>query len=152
MMIYLICLQIDHLAPHLPSPTCCCDWSCSICLVGQIRPRTHTCMWCNDHADYIGASRAITRLTFYQWPNPRTKTLTNGIIGRTGVVGREFESHVHHEKRCMKKKVSFLMARIWKKIIPDSQKLEPRVCGTRRHVYYPVPFHGGRESYEAYLG
>ena len=27
----------------------------------------------------------------------RTKTFTNGVVGRTWVVGREFESHVHHE-------------------------------------------------------
>ena len=27
----------------------------------------------------------------------RTKDLTNGVDGRTWVVGREFESHVHHE-------------------------------------------------------
>ena len=33
----------------------------------------------------------------------RTKTFTNGVDGRTWVVGREFESHVHHE-------VSFLMS------------------------------------------
>ena len=27
----------------------------------------------------------------------RTKTFTNGVDGRTWVVDREFESHVHHE-------------------------------------------------------
>ena len=28
----------------------------------------------------------------------RTNALTNGVVGRPWVVGREFESHVHHEK------------------------------------------------------
>ena len=42
---------------------------------------------------------------------PLTETLTNGIIGRTWVVGVEFESHVHHEK-CFVKKTTFLMSRI----------------------------------------
>ena len=40
------------------------------------------------------------RLTFYLYSPKRTinKTLTNnGDDGRTGVVGREFESHVHDE-------------------------------------------------------
>ena len=27
----------------------------------------------------------------------RTKIFTNGVDGRTWIVGREFESHVHHE-------------------------------------------------------
>ena len=39
------------------------------------------------------------------------KTLTNGVDGRTWVVGREFESHVHHEI-AFQRKVSYLMSRI----------------------------------------
>ena len=27
----------------------------------------------------------------------RTNAFTNGVVGRPWVVGREFESHVHHE-------------------------------------------------------
>ena len=33
----------------------------------------------------------------------QTKTFTNGVDGRSWVVGREFESHVHHEDRVLKK-------------------------------------------------
>ena len=36
----------------------------------------------------------------------RNKTLTNGVDGRTWVVRREFESHVHHEI-AFQRKVSF---------------------------------------------
>ena len=32
------------------------------------------------------------------WPvAQRTNAFTNGVVGRPWVVGREFESHVHHE-------------------------------------------------------
>ena len=41
----------------------------------------------------------------------RIKTCANGVSGSTWVVGREFESHHHHEKRLLKK-VNFLMLRI----------------------------------------
>ena len=41
----------------------------------------------------------------------RTKTITNAVDGRTWVVSREVESHVHHEI-VFKRKVSFLMSRI----------------------------------------
>ena len=33
----------------------------------------------------------------------RTKTFANGVDGRTWVVGREFETHLHHENRFLKK-------------------------------------------------
>ena len=41
----------------------------------------------------------------------RTKTLTNGVVGGTWVVGRDFESHVHHEI-AFERKVIFLMSNI----------------------------------------
>ena len=41
----------------------------------------------------------------------RTSVLTNGVVDRPWVVGREFESHVHHEN-AFQRKVYFLMSRI----------------------------------------
>ena len=36
--------------------------------------------------------------------SPRTKAFINGVVDRPWVVGREFDSHVHHEKRFFKEK------------------------------------------------
>ena len=41
----------------------------------------------------------------------RTNALTNGVVDRPWIVGRDFESHVHH-KSAFKRKVYFLMPRI----------------------------------------
>ena len=41
----------------------------------------------------------------------RTNALTNGVVDIPWVVGREFESHVHHEN-AFQRKVNFLMSRI----------------------------------------
>ena len=40
----------------------------------------------------------------------RSNALTNGVIDRPWVVGREFESHVHHENS-FQRKINFLMSR-----------------------------------------
>ena len=53
-------------------------------------------------------------LTFYQQPlqvAQRTNAFTNTVVGRTWVVGRDIESHVHHEN-AFEGKVNFLMSRI----------------------------------------
>ena len=39
----------------------------------------------------------------------RTNALTNGVVDIPWVVGREFESHVHHEN-AFQRKVNFLMS------------------------------------------
>ena len=41
----------------------------------------------------------------------RTNAFTNGVVDRPWVVGREFESHVHHEN-ASKRKVNFPVSRI----------------------------------------
>ena len=41
----------------------------------------------------------------------RTNAFTNGVVDRPWVVGREFESHVHHENAFLRK-VYFLMSKI----------------------------------------
>ena len=88
-------------------------------------------------------------LTFYLQPNGLltiNMTLTNGDDGRTWVVGREFESNVHHEIAFQRKKSECpVMSRIWKIASGSPPKLEPRVVARR-----PVksgPFQGGRECF-----
>ena len=70
----------------------------------------------------------------------RTKTLTNGVDGRTWVVSREFESHDHHEN-AFAKKMNFLIVKNLKKYswIPKNWN---RVLVARRPVYL-VRFRGG---------
>ena len=40
----------------------------------------------------------------------RTNALTNGVVDRPWIVGREFESHVHHDENAFYRKVNFLMS------------------------------------------
>ena len=57
------------------------------------------------HIPYpLPVSPNVTRLSLgRRWVNllpavaQRTNALTNGVVDRPWVVGREFESHVHHE-------------------------------------------------------
>ena len=41
----------------------------------------------------------------------RTNAVINGVVDRSWLVGREFESHVHHENAFLRK-ANFLMSRI----------------------------------------
>ena len=64
----------------------------------------------------------------------RTLILTSGVVGRTRVVGREFESHVHHEKRFLKESDFLMFVKNLKKYswIPKKRN---RVLVARRSVY-----------------
>ena len=49
--------------------------------------------WCADVIRLSLGRRLVNLLPVAQ----RTNALTNGVVDRPWVVGREFESHVHHE-------------------------------------------------------
>ena len=69
----------------------------------------------------------------------RTTAMTCSDDGRTWVVGREFESHVHHEI-AFYRIVKFLMSRTCY-VLLDPHKLEPR---SRASTCISAPFEGGR--------
>ena len=53
-----------------------------------------------------------------------TLNAKSGVHGRTSVVSREFESHVHYEKRFLGKiRVKFFMSRSDRTLFLDAQKL-----------------------------
>ena len=60
--------------------------------------------WRDPQASNVMRRGLGRRLVNLLPPAQRTKTLTNGVVGRTWVVGREFGSHVHHEIAFIKKK------------------------------------------------
>ena len=51
------------------------------------------------------------RLVNFSQVAQRTNALTNGVVDRPWVVGREFESHVHHEN-AFEREANLLMSRI----------------------------------------
>ena len=52
----------------------------------------------------------------------RTNALTKGVVCRTWAAGREFESNDHHEN-AFRRKVNFLMSRIWKNTHPGPPEI-----------------------------
>ena len=69
----------------------------------------------------------------------RGNAFTNSVVDRPGVVGCEFESHVHQKNPFIRKAI-FLMSKILK-ILLDPQQMEPRVGDTLTRI--SGPFQGG---------
>ena len=79
----------------------------------------------------------------------RTNALTYGVVGRTRVAGREFESYVHHENVFLKKS-EFLHAKNLINTFPGPPEiLEPRVGDASTRIpgldLNIPPFRGGGE-------